>query len=86
MTDSCDNCHLLNVQAMGVVSKVYPLYLGEYKQNGSFNGHPLYVMHQIFENWRNVTSYLYFRKEGEKTFPGILKKLYYSYLWAKCQF
>ena len=72
-TDHCDNCKLLIAEATGVVRNFYPLYLGEYKQNGSFNGHPLYAMRQMAQIydinvekmiWKNLTAYLYFRKKG----------------------
>ena len=72
-TDHCDNCKLLIANATGIVKNFYPLYLGEYKQNGSFNGHPLYAMRQLAQIydinlekmiWKNLTTYLYFRKKG----------------------
>ena len=72
-TDHCDNCKLLIAEATGVVRNLYPLYLGEYKQNGSFNGHPLYARRQMAQIYdfnvekmisKNLTTYLYFRKKG----------------------
>ena len=66
--DFCDDCRSLKINSKGKVNDWYPLSMGTYVQNGSHNGHPLYIMHQIFET-NNVTSsitfYLYFRKEGK---------------------
>ena len=66
--DDCDDCQVVNVNSSGALSKLYSITMGDFMRQGSFNGYPLFAKQDVLEYEGqpsfNLTSYLYFRKQG----------------------
>ena len=71
VTDHCENCQTVEVSAEKEISSYQLFRLGNYSLKGDFNGHPYYYMEHNYEHddeQYNLTSYLYYRKDGKKIY------------------